>query len=289
MGLAPAQRPELHHADEAREVVDLALEVLAVAHAGQVEELCSLVDLAPEAVLERLLGLLQRLGVPEAVQVREHAHDLGEAVDLQEVEELERLHLEAKAAVHQQQHEVGVLGGVNHAAEVRRALDKRQAPRLARDERHGALDLAHVLAGVVLDQRLDERGLAHARRALHQHRERRRLLPRPVRHRHVQAALVALRRARHLDLGLAPRGKHKGLGVLLARLLIAAPPLHALLLLPLGRLQSLAPALLLAVRLAALRHGAARRPSGGGLPLRRRLLSLRGPGRCTVALHSLND
>ena len=46
------------------------------------DALRTLVDLRPEPVLERLLRLLQLLGVLEAVQMREHAHHFGEAVRL---------------------------------------------------------------------------------------------------------------------------------------------------------------------------------------------------------------
>ena len=41
VGGAPGERPELHDRDEARKVVDLALQVLAVPHAAQVEQLCA--------------------------------------------------------------------------------------------------------------------------------------------------------------------------------------------------------------------------------------------------------
>ncbi len=49
----------------------------------QLSGICTLIDLGPEAVLEDLLGLLEALVVLEAVQVRQHAHHLGEAVHLQ--------------------------------------------------------------------------------------------------------------------------------------------------------------------------------------------------------------
>ena len=42
----------------------------------------TLVDFGPEAVLEDLLGLLEALVVLEAVQVRQHAHHLGEPMNL---------------------------------------------------------------------------------------------------------------------------------------------------------------------------------------------------------------
>jgi hypothetical protein len=51
---------------------------------AQVEQLGPIVDLRPEALLEPLLGLAQPLRVLEVIQVREDAHDLGEAVDLKQ-------------------------------------------------------------------------------------------------------------------------------------------------------------------------------------------------------------
>ncbi len=40
MRLAPRQRAELLHGDEARQIEHLALQVLAIAHAAQVKQLC---------------------------------------------------------------------------------------------------------------------------------------------------------------------------------------------------------------------------------------------------------
>ena len=45
----------------------------------------------------------------------------GVGADLQDVEELEGLHLEAEAGINQQQHQVRVLGSVYHAVQVLRA------------------------------------------------------------------------------------------------------------------------------------------------------------------------
>lgn len=80
--LAPRKGPELHDADEASQVKYLPLLVLAVTKPCEKEELGALVYLPPEAVLEGLLRLLHRLVVPQAVHVRQHPHDLGEAVYL---------------------------------------------------------------------------------------------------------------------------------------------------------------------------------------------------------------
>ena len=57
----------------------------------EVEQFRPLVDFSPEALLESLLHLAQFGCVGEGVEVGEDAHDLGEAVDLEDVQELERL------------------------------------------------------------------------------------------------------------------------------------------------------------------------------------------------------
>ena len=54
---APAQRPELHHGDEARQVQHLPLQVLAVADAAQIEELGACAATQPDSLP----------GIPDAV------------------------------------------------------------------------------------------------------------------------------------------------------------------------------------------------------------------------------
>ena len=89
MRVAEDERAELHHADEAREVHDLGVGVASVEHTGEVEELRALVDFRPEALLEHLLGGAQRRGFLDEVEVGKDADDLGEAMGLEDVEELE--------------------------------------------------------------------------------------------------------------------------------------------------------------------------------------------------------
>lgn len=50
-------------------------------------------------MLEAFLSLAQGFVVLKGVQVRQHAHDAGKAMHLADVEELEGLHLEAKAGI----------------------------------------------------------------------------------------------------------------------------------------------------------------------------------------------
>lgn len=104
---APPPPPHLHARDVEREVVHLHLRVAAVDEAREVEELRARVDFLPEPLLHllrrggragragaeaawlpppplltHLLPVLEALAVPEAVQVRQDAHHLGEAVRL---------------------------------------------------------------------------------------------------------------------------------------------------------------------------------------------------------------
>ena len=50
MGEAPGEGPELHDADEARQIEDLPLQVLAIADAAEVEQLCPCACKAPQSV-----------------------------------------------------------------------------------------------------------------------------------------------------------------------------------------------------------------------------------------------
>ena len=52
VGNAPGQRPELHDANEAGQVEHLALEILAVLHTAEVEQLGPVIDLRPEPCLQ---------------------------------------------------------------------------------------------------------------------------------------------------------------------------------------------------------------------------------------------
>ena len=88
--IAENERAELHDGDEARKVEDLGVGITAVKHTGQVEELSTLVNFCPEAFLQSFLGRFEGRGLLDEVEVGEHADDFGEAMRLEDVEELER-------------------------------------------------------------------------------------------------------------------------------------------------------------------------------------------------------
>lgn len=58
-------------------------------------------------MLQDLLLALQRLVLLELVEEGQAAEHLGEAVALRDVQELKRLHLEAKRRIDEQQHQIG--------------------------------------------------------------------------------------------------------------------------------------------------------------------------------------
>ena len=157
MGGPPHQRTELHHADEPAQVVHLGLLVLlAVHHAREVKQLGALVHLRPEPLLEVLLGALQRLSVLEGVEVREDAHDPGEAVHLADVQELEYLHLKAEAGIHKQQDQVSNFCNINHGVDIIRTLYEGKPSLLTRHHGDRTLDVGQGLSGEVLNQAVQQ-------------------------------------------------------------------------------------------------------------------------------------
>mmetsp|Transcript_45142 Transcript_45142/g.130690 ORF Transcript_45142/g.130690 Transcript_45142/m.130690 type:complete len:662 (-) Transcript_45142:545-2530(-) len=114
VALPPRQQGRLGNGDEARQVLDLVAVVAAILQAAEVEELGALVHLGPEAVLQRLLGLPQLLVVLEDIQVGEHADDAGEAVHLEDVDELEGFELETEGGIDEEEDQVCHFGKVQH-------------------------------------------------------------------------------------------------------------------------------------------------------------------------------
>ena len=90
MRIPEHQRPELHHADEPAQVQNLRIRVTSGHNARKVEEFGTLVDLRPEALFQGFLCGAERRGFFDEVEVGEDADDFGEAVRLEDVQELER-------------------------------------------------------------------------------------------------------------------------------------------------------------------------------------------------------
>lgn len=148
MRVAPGLRPELHHRDEARQVLDLHAQVGVVQDAGQEEQLRARVDFLPKPVLDVLTPwrktaltclflLLELLLLLDHVHVGHDGHELGHAVHLADVDELEVLHFEAEGGVDQEQRQVRDFGDVYHGVDVVGDFDQRDAPLLAGHQRDG--------------------------------------------------------------------------------------------------------------------------------------------------------
>ena len=69
------------------------------------------------------------------------AEDTREAMRLQDVQKLERLHLETETSVHEKKHQVGNLSQVDHSRNIVGTLDKRQTTILAA---HNGNRTAHI-------------------------------------------------------------------------------------------------------------------------------------------------
>lgn len=89
MGVAKYERPELHDADETREVHDLGVRISAVEDPGEVEHLRAGVNLCPEPLFQCLFGILEHGGFLDEVEVSQDTDDFGKPVRLQDIEELE--------------------------------------------------------------------------------------------------------------------------------------------------------------------------------------------------------
>ena len=90
-------------------------------------------------------------------------HDLGESVELQQVQEFECIHLEAVTSVDHENHHVGHLGEVSHRVDVvTRTLEESESLVLPRHDCDRAFGIHEVLTGVYLDQRPNEEGLPHS-------------------------------------------------------------------------------------------------------------------------------
>ena len=114
-------------------------------------------------MFESFLGILQCLVRLEVVKMREHSHDLRKAVKLEEIEKLKGIHLESVARIDHEQHHVGHLRKVSHGVNViTGALEEGDPFVLPRNQRDGTLGVDQILPGINLDQRTDEKGLAHA-------------------------------------------------------------------------------------------------------------------------------
>ena len=155
MAGAPRKGWWLGSANITSQLGDFDLGIRSLFPLGHGEQLAVATDLILKSLLELLPRLPELLVVPEVVEVGEHAHHVGEAVALEQREELEGLHFEAQTGVDDQQHDVCYFGQVDHGGDVGRAFDDGDPLLFVAAEGDRACDLVHLVLRVVLYQRAD--------------------------------------------------------------------------------------------------------------------------------------
>ncbi len=111
--IAPYEWAILGHGNETCKIRYFTFRIAATLfERAEIEQLGTGVDIRPKAVLQDLLRAPQLLVDFERVEVGEHTHNFGEAVDLQNVEKLKSLHLKAESSIDEQEHEIGNCRGV---------------------------------------------------------------------------------------------------------------------------------------------------------------------------------
>lgn len=89
MGVPEDEGTEFHDADKSGEVHDFVIWIPAIEYAGEVKEFGSLVDFSPETFLESFFCVFECCGFFNEVEVSEDANYFGEAMGLEDIEELE--------------------------------------------------------------------------------------------------------------------------------------------------------------------------------------------------------
>ena len=149
----PAQGLNLLDSNEACKIVHLSLGVATIGlQTREVEELCTVVNLFPEALLHSLLCLAQRLVKLIVVQVSQYTHHIRHTMVVQQAKELKGLHFEANTSIDQQERQVHDFGHVDHSLHVCRTLHKCDALVLVRSQSDRASHRCHLLLGEMMDE-----------------------------------------------------------------------------------------------------------------------------------------
>lgn len=159
MGVAPNERSRvLHDRQEAGQIVHFTVGVAAIDNSGKVEKLGTIVQLAPEAVLQAFLGSTQGALLLEKVQVGQDTENIsGHTVRAQNVQKFHSLHLEAIISVDHQKHNIRDLGHIDHAGEgVGGAFEEGKAAPFGGHNSQRSLRGTEGLFCVSTDQGLDK-------------------------------------------------------------------------------------------------------------------------------------
>jgi len=91
MGISENERSEFHDGDETGEIEDFSVGISAINNSRKIEEFCALVYFCPETLFESFLCGFEGCSFFYEVKVGEDTYDFGEAVGLEDIEELECL------------------------------------------------------------------------------------------------------------------------------------------------------------------------------------------------------
>src|SRR6478736_3229775 len=115
--------------------MDFAVGISAVHNTGEVKKVGALVQLCPKPPLETLLGILQRLWLPEKIEMCQDTKDVSwHTCSGKNVEKLHSFHLKAVISINHQEDNIGNLCDVDHGLQFVWALDKGQALLLRCDD-----------------------------------------------------------------------------------------------------------------------------------------------------------
>lgn len=164
MGVSESQGAELLLADEACEVVDFSIWITSIDDTTEIVELGTRVGLCCESSLEALLCGADGGGLFDEIQMGENAHDLGEAVCLEDVEKFHRLHFKAKRRINHEEDKIGNLADVDHGVEVVATFNECEPALFSTDDCDGPSDIFECVLGVFPNETSHECCLANALR-----------------------------------------------------------------------------------------------------------------------------
>lgn len=91
MRISENERSEFHDGDETGEIEDFSIGISAIDNSRKIEEFCALIYFCPETLFKSFFCGFEGCSFFNEVKVGEDTYDFGEAVGLEDIEELERL------------------------------------------------------------------------------------------------------------------------------------------------------------------------------------------------------
>ena len=119
-----------------------------------------MIHFCPEPLLQFLLPLLELTHFLVAIQKSENAHHSRKSMNLQHIQEFERLELEAIAAIDSEQHKISYFGAVQHRVDVICTFDELKPAPLTRNHCDRSFHCGDGVASIMFDQRANQSGFA---------------------------------------------------------------------------------------------------------------------------------